>query len=40
MFLTSAAIDAGELGKHSDTAINAMTTLLLSFDDYRKGQQE
>ena len=35
-----AAIDVKELGKHFDTAIDAMTTLLLSFDDYRKGQQE
>ncbi len=32
-----AAIDVKELGKHFDTAIEAMTTLLSGFDDYRKG---
>lgn len=35
-----AAIDVKELGKHFDTAIDAMTMLLSGFDDYRKGQQE
>lgn len=35
-----AAIDVKELGKHFDTAIEAMTILLSGFDDYREGQQE
>lgn len=35
-----AAIDVKELGKHFDTAIDAMTMLLSGFDDYREGQQE
>ena len=35
-----AAIDVKELGKHFDTAIEAMTMLLSGFDDYREGQQE
>ena len=30
-----AAIDASELGKHFDTAINSMKILLSGFDDYR-----
>lgn len=34
-----AAIDVKELGKHFDTAIDAMTMLLFGFDDYREGQQ-
>ena len=34
-----AAIDVKELGKHFDTAIDAMTMLLSGFDDYREGQQ-
>jgi len=34
-----AAIDVKELGKHFDTAIEAMTILLSGFDDYREGQQ-
>lgn len=35
-----AAIDAKELGKHFDTAIEAMTMLLSNFGDYREGQQD
>lgn len=35
-----AAIDVKELGKHFDTAIEAMTMLLSGFGDYREGQQE
>ena len=35
-----AAIDVKELGKHFDTAIEAMTMLLSGFDDYREGQQD
>ena len=35
-----AAIDVKELGKHFDTAIDAMKMLLSGFDDYREGQQE
>ena len=35
-----AAIDAKELGRHFDTAIEAMTILLPGFDDYREGQQD
>lgn len=34
-----AAIDVKELGKHFDTAVDAMTILLSGFDDYREGQQ-
>jgi len=34
-----AVIDVKELGKHFDTAIEAMTILLSGFDDYREGQQ-
>lgn len=34
-----AAIDVKELGKHFDTAIEAMIILLSGFDDYREGQQ-
>jgi len=34
-----AAIGVKELGKHFDTAIEAMTMLLSGFDDYREGQQ-
>lgn len=30
-----AAIDVGELGKHFDTAIDAMTILLAGFPDYQ-----
>lgn len=35
-----AAIDVKELGKHFDTAIDAMTMLLSGFDDYREGRQK
>ena len=35
-----AAIDVKQLGKHFDTAVDAMTILLSGFDDYREGQQE
>ena len=33
-----AAIDVKTLGKHFDTAIDAMTMLLSGFDDYREGR--